>query len=123
MYGRQRVPLHEMEEFKELRRVLGRLGDDEKKAALIVLYNVSIGDLLFHKALFSSGVKNTAKALEALVSLGVVEVGQGCVNLAGKYRAALSRAASERRATVPQVGAELAKHFKEEFKIDKIIWY
>ncbi|PUA33359.1 MAG: hypothetical protein B7O98_02730 [Zestosphaera tikiterensis] len=119
MYSR----LIELKEVRELVRTLAKLGDDEVKAALIILYNVSIGEILFLKALRASGVKNVGQTLSTLKDLGIIEVGRGTYSLARKYREVLSKVAREKNKTVPEVGAGLARYLKEKFRIDHIVWF
>jgi len=119
MYSR----LIELKEVREFVRALAKLGDDERKVALIVLYNVSIGDLLLFKTLRASGVKNVGQALSTLKDLGIIEVGRGTYNLARKYREVLSEVAREKNKTVPEVGAGLARYLREKFRIDHIVWF
>jgi len=113
----------ELKEVRELVRSIAKLGDDEVKATLIILYNVSVGEILFLKALHASGVKNVSQVLSTLKDLGIIEVGRGCFNLARKYREVLSKVAREKNKTVPEVGTELARFLKEKFHVGHIVWF
>ncbi|MEN2999839.1 MAG: hypothetical protein ABDH61_04615 [Acidilobaceae archaeon] len=77
-----------MEEFAEASKLLERakeLSREERSALNYFLQNISVGELRALREL-KREIPNPSQAIRKLVSLGLVEEGEGCYNLAKPLR-------------------------------------
>ncbi len=80
MYARRRYP----EEIEKVRRVLNA---EERKVFDYFLQHISVGEIIALRELkLRYGIEDPLSVIVKLIDKGYIERGEGCYNLARKYR-------------------------------------